>query len=147
MINRISFITFVLYLSACAQIRNVNAPKHDTASQEVKKASIGNISETSDSVIIRSTKLKGNILEISVSYAGGCRKHEFSLVGSARISKSLPPRRAIVLTHHNMGDSCQKEVTENLFFNIEDFSYSKKSGSTIFLDLMGYEKTITYKLK
>jgi hypothetical protein len=136
----------VFCLGACIQRREFDSSKEKLKPCAIMQAIIGEISKKTDPVTIDSIELKGNLLEIAVTYTGGCKIHEFKLIGAAAISKSLPPRRAIQLVHLANDDTCQFVQTKNLRFNIEAFAYSKESGSKIFLDLSGYENTIEYIL-
>lgn len=85
--------------------------------------------------------VEGNIMTINVEYSGGCEKHEFRLLGSTYIQKSLPPRRGITLWHDNKGDSCRGIVDEELKFDISAFAYE---GGEIILDLTGWATPISY---
>ncbi len=131
-------------LTACAHQKKATGGIDPVVQNAVPLGLIGNVNEASDSVTIEQATLTGDLLQLDISYAGGCQKHEFSLIGSAAISKSLPPRRAIKLIHHNVGDKCKKRIHEKLYFNVEAFAYTKEKGSTIFLDLDGYRNSIEY---
>ncbi|MFT4600542.1 MAG: hypothetical protein ACI857_000716 [Arenicella sp.] len=93
---------------------------------------------------IKKVALEGNVLNLSISYSGGCAEHEFSLIGSKMISKSLPPQRGITLFHNSNGDSCRELVDEELAFNISDFAYLD---TEIILKLEGWAEGISYTLK
>ena len=110
----------------------------------IQTAEIGDLSQNGDPITIEGININGNILEISVKYSGGCNKHEFSLVGSENISKSLPPRRAIKLIHKNMNDQCKKMIMEKIYFQIESLAYKKEMDSKITLDLEGWKESISY---
>lgn len=90
---------------------------------------------------IMKVAVEGNIMTINVEYSGGCEKHEFRLLGSVMIQKSLPPRRGIRLWHDNKGDSCRGIVEEELKFDISAFAYE---GGEIMLDLTGWATPISY---
>jgi len=138
----ISILSGLLF--ACKSHKNITDGSTPKDENIILFGVIGDMNRASDPITIENATLKGNVLEISVSYSGGCQKHHFSLIGSAAISKSLPPRRAIKLIHEKMGDDCKKSVQEKLYFNIDEFSYTKESGSTIFLDLNGYGNAIEF---
>ena len=79
--------------------------------------------QNSASVTITAVLIEKNVMKISVSYSGGCEKHEFKLVGSKLIQKSMPPKRGIMLFHNNNGDSCRSIVEEDLLFDISNLAY------------------------
>jgi hypothetical protein len=93
---------------------------------------------------INTVSLEGNVLSMNVSYSGGCEEHEFTLLGSKMISKSLPPQRGITLYHQNNNDSCRELITEDLAFDISDFAYGEKE---IVLILKDWKESISYTLK
>lgn len=93
------------------------------------------------SIDIISVTIEKNVMILKVSYSGGCEKHEFKLIGSKLIQKSLPPKRGIMLYHNNNGDSCRSIVEEELRFNITNLGYE---GKEIVLILEEWATPITY---
>ena len=81
---------------------------------------------------------------IDVSYGGGCEDHQFQVIGSPMISKSLPPVRPIQLVHNANGDKCKMNVTKTLEIDISEFTYKKEKGSEIYLTLGGWNQQIAY---
>jgi hypothetical protein len=146
-----TLITLMLLSStlACKTMKNRKKDQQIIYTNEVKadkKAVLGDINEVGDSINILNASVEGNNLIIEVSYSGGCETHEFKLIGSPMIAKSLPPIRSIVLVHLGKGDACRQLVTEKLSFDIRDFAYTV-SESEIYLNLKGFEKRILYKFK
>jgi hypothetical protein len=84
-----------------------------------------------------------NILHLTVEYSGGCNAHEFKVLGSNAILKSLPAQRPVIITHNANGDACRSIVREQILVDISDFSYSKVQDSEIILLLDG--QRISYK--
>ena len=66
-------------------------------------------------------QLKEDLLNIVVSYIGGCGAHEFSLIASEIWAFSNPPVMFTVLTHSSDPDTCNTRVSNDLFFNLEPF--------------------------
>jgi hypothetical protein len=146
-----TLITLMLLSStlACKTMKNRKKDQQIIYTNEVKadkKAVLGDINEVGDSINILNASVEGNNLIIEVSYSGGCETHEFKLIGSPMIAKSLPPIRSIVLVHLGKGDACRQLITEKLSFDIRDFAYTV-SESEIYLNLKGFEKRILYKFK
>lgn len=98
----------------------------------------------SDSISILATKVIGNKLHINVSYSGGCKKHDFQLIGDSMISKSLPPIRSLKLIHLANDDKCKKLILEELVIDISKLAYKQEAGSEIFLQLEGVKKRFLY---
>ena len=107
-------------------------------------AHIANPVDSSDAIKIEEAKINGQVLEIKVSYGGGCEVHEFDLIGSSNISKSLPPIRSIQLIHRAHKDACKALVIKDLKFDLSSFAYKKESGSAIYLQLDGWEDKLLY---
>jgi len=74
-----------------------------------------------------------NKLHITAEYSGGCKPHEFKILGSKAILKSLPAQRPIVITHNANGDECRSIIREEILVDISDFAYTKENGSEIIL--------------
>lgn len=91
---------------------------------------------------ITSVSIDQNTLTLGVSYSGGCQDHEFSLIGSRLIGKSLPPQRGIMLFHNGNDDSCREMIEEELKFDIKDFEY--KEQEEIILILEGWKERISF---
>jgi hypothetical protein len=117
-------------------------------SSNIKIAILGDNNQNSISTTINNVVLKDNTLEISINYIGGCAKHEFELVGSEMIAKSLPPIRSINLIHKTIDEeSCKRIMYDTLYFDITNLAYQKTSGSVIKLNLAGWKEQIVYTFK
>lgn len=120
-------------LFACMNSKKVpsssttEADKQTDSKEQYPQAEIRDLAKHSDPFKIISTEIKGNFMEFEVSYAGGCETHEFKLVGSPVLTKSIPPIRNIQLEHDNKGDQCKAIKTQKLKFSISILSdnYSK----------------------
>ena len=71
-----------------------------------------------DPYVVNSAAVDGDELTIEVSYAGGCRRHDFTLVISKTFRESDPVQLPAVLAHEANGDSCEAWITESLGFNL-----------------------------
>jgi hypothetical protein len=137
--NLLALISLLVFNNGCA-----THSKNQLNQQSIEDATLGDISMKSDPFTISSVTISGKNIEISISFSGGCNEHNFKLVGSEAISKSLPPQRSIVLIHQNNADTCKKLVEKKLIFNIEAFSYQKEKGSIINLNLSGWKERIEF---
>ncbi len=139
--------TCLLGLVACAtakrttkmeQSANLNETNSELLVAQIGKPAI------SDPFVIEHAEISGNTLIVRVSYSGGCENHQFDLVGSPNISKSLPPIRSIELVHNSNGDACKKKIEETLRFTISNLAYKQESGSVIKLNLNGWKEQLIY---
>ena len=128
--------------AACDQAKRINKEENKTVIN--KGIIVTNFNNYRENALtnISDIQLNKNILTIKVSYSGGCKEHEFSLLGSSILTKSLPPKRNILLFHKNNNDNCRELITENLMFDISEFSYA--DGKEIQLMLKNWEKPISY---
>ena len=63
--------------------------------------------------------IEDDILKIKVSYSGGCKKHQFSLVTKKDFQNMKNIHEInLQLFHNSNKDNCKKIVTEELFFNL-----------------------------
>jgi hypothetical protein len=57
---------------------------------------------------IEAASIRGDTLQLSVTYAGGCGKpHEFGLAASASVTESDPPQVTVILRHDGHNDPCR----------------------------------------
>jgi hypothetical protein len=137
--NIISILCLLVLINGCA-----THSKNSTNQLSIENAALGDISKKSDPYTITNVSVSGKNLKISINFSGDCNEHNFKLIGSEAISKSLPPQRSIVLIHESNGDACKKLVEKTLTYNIEAFSYQKETGSTILLNLSGWKDRIEF---
>lgn len=67
---------------------------------------------------VNSAAIDGDRLTISVSFAGGCRSHVFTLVISKSFTESDPVQLSAVLAHDANGDTCEAYPTESRVFDL-----------------------------
>lgn len=143
---------FITLLFSCGTKKNAVTEKNAATESEQKTktgiihavAEIGKIPTKSDTLNIRDVTIRGNTLTMVVSYTGGCADHEFRLIGSQMISKSLPPIRYVKLIHNANGDACEVLTSKTLRFDITALAYQKEAGSEIMLNIDGTTENIKY---
>jgi hypothetical protein len=69
-------------------------------------------------VTIRSARLEGRTLRLSVSYAGGCSTHAFAAIGATGFLASYPAQLTVFLRHDAGGDSCDATILDDLSFDV-----------------------------
>ncbi len=72
-------------------------------------------------VSIEQAEINGDILDMAVSFTGGCEEHIFRLVASTAYKKSIPPKALIILTHDAKDDTCTQSIMEELRFDLTPF--------------------------
>lgn len=145
--------TLTLLLLACGTSKDItdtpvvvseeDTPPPKPQRNALVESSIGSFEET-DPLDIDSLYVQGNKLFIYVHYSGGCREHQFKVIGSPVIMKSLPPKRSIQLVHDNEDDQCESIVNRVLEVDLKNLAFDPQPGSTIVLQLQGWEEGISY---
>lgn len=107
------------------------------------EAEIGDMTQESKNVQILKSKIDGNNLILKIGYSGGCTTHEFQFIGSAMISKSLPPIRTVRLVHHT-DDTCREYIERQLVVDLKELAYKKETGSQIKLNIGANEGQLLY---
>jgi len=74
---------------------------------------------TQDPFEFEDVQIKYDLLNINVSYIGGCGVHDFSLIASELWAASNPPGIFTVLTHSSATDTCNTRVFKELFFDLQ----------------------------
>lgn len=64
------------------------------------------------------TIVTDDILNIDVSYSGGCEEHDFNLIWDGSFLKSSPAQAEVYLSHDAKGDSCEAEISKSLSFDL-----------------------------
>ena len=141
--NLLIALPLVIFTLSCGN-KDKDGKKDDVVTS--KGILVSNFTEYKDNATttINAVTLNGNVLNLNVSYSGGCEDHEFTLIGSKLISKSLPPQRGMSLYHKSNNDSCREFITDDLSFDITDFAYLDKE---IILRLEGWKEGISFTLK
>ena len=103
----------------------------------------------SDAVTIQGFVMKGDSLELNVSFGGGCRDHAFVLLSDAAWMESYPVQVAVKLAHDAKGDNCKALVSRVLSFDLTPLktaynaSYQASSG-IMRLNIRGTSASPTY---
>lgn len=72
----------------------------------------------SDTFTLVSAVIENDILKITVRYAGGMEKHDFTLYWSGISTRSMPPQLPMSLKHDANGDQAEALITETLEFEL-----------------------------
>ena len=90
-----------------------------------------------DEYALNSATITEDMLDISVSYSGGCEDHEFTLVASDTFLESFPVQLHVFIAHDANGDTCEAYPTENYRFDLTSIktmyqeAYRQEAGTII----------------
>lgn len=141
----IPLCAILLTVVACKNPEQLQDPNPLPESKTTQKASLTEDMRNfggSAPIGIQNVEIIGNEMHINVKYSGGCKPHEFQLIGHKMISKSLPPQRTVKLFHNANEDDCRQIIQEKLVFDISSFAYGNDE---IKLILDGYSEQLSYK--
>lgn len=142
----IVLLAFISCHSSKKAVENsVVNPSHTSIPKiPVITATLGEFPKENQPVEIRKADIKNNILYLLVAYNGGCGQHDFELIGSKTIAKSLPPSREIQLIHKIENEKCSTLITRNIEVDITNLVDKKIDGSEILLHLKGFKEDLLY---
>lgn len=95
--------------------------------REVLEVESFNDFHVSKDFTIISSMIHDDILEVEISYSGGCAEHYFFLYTTLEYMKSLPPKLNLFLVHDANGDVCRELIQETLLFDIKKLQYEAQS--------------------
>ena len=77
--------------------------------------------------------IENDTLTITVSYSGGCARHDFTLVTDGRFMESDPVQLVVTLTHDANDDTCEAYPTDRYVFDLAPIKtlYGTDEGSII----------------
>lgn len=71
-----------------------------------------------DPYLVQEANLKDGSFQITVTYSGGCKRHEFLLTAKAVKPTDTYPTFDLFLSHNGNGDLCEMAVTETWQFDL-----------------------------
>ena len=90
-----------------------------------------------DKYALNAATITDDLLNVSVSYTGGCEAHQFTLVVSDTFLESFPVQLHTSLAHNANGDTCEAYPTDNYRFDLTPIkkmyqeAYRQKAGTII----------------
>lgn len=80
---------------------------------------------------INSFEISGDCLSLSVSYSGGCKKHQFKMIrGYDRCATPPVPPPMFYITHNANGDMCEAYPTKNISFDLTSLQVNNTNNVT-----------------
>lgn len=120
---------------------NVTIPKPDTEKVIIDQGFIA--PETNGRFNVDNMAIDGSILEVTVSYSGGCEEHVFKLYSDQMYMKSYPPQLNLFLEHIDNNDRCRAMIIKKLAFDISGIEYP--GTNELIIHLNNTKQTINYK--
>jgi|AntAceMinimDraft_17_1070374.scaffolds.fasta_scaffold01929_5 hypothetical protein len=85
-----------------------------------------------------------NILNIEISYLGGCGTHNFDLIFNGNYLKSLPMQAGLFLKHTSKNETCDKKINTVLHFDITGLKPDRYNKLKI--KFIGSDQNIMYEI-
>jgi len=79
---------------------------------------------SSDPFELKDIIFRGDSVEVSVSYSGGCKQHSFEFIWNGTVTGTNPPKIDMVIQHHANGDACEAYISETLSFPLTNLTGS-----------------------
>lgn len=86
--------------------------------------------------------IDGHTLSMAIAYSGGCKEHEFDLLGNRFYMKSMPPKTNVLLFHNANKDHCRQLIKDTLHFDLKPLQY--KGHNTLMVLLKDYNEPLRY---
>lgn len=92
---------------------------------------------------IDQTRIIANVLEVAVTYGGGCKARDFQLVWDRTFSDDATPRATARLSDATTGDNCKAFLSETVQVDLADIraEYAEAFGTasgTVSIDIDGH---------
>ena len=102
-----------------------------------------------DPVTIYATEVRGDSLDLNVTFGGGCNEHTFTLLSAAAWMESYPVQVSVRLSHDAHGDACDALLTRVLRFDLSPLkaAYANAYNTTagiVRLNIAGSSTSPTY---
>lgn len=89
-----------------------------------------------DPFTIKNVKREGEILQITLTYSGGCKEHTFEIIWDGIVYTDDPCKMNLLLIHRGDSDNCEALITETIHINLKnligDVSYKNDCAYHIF---------------
>jgi hypothetical protein len=129
------FLAMSLLVSGCADATPAAAHPAEPVDQPAAVAPLPTVPTSTDDVLlplsltnpipsgapisIDAVRRRGTVLEVDVSHAGGCGRHEYSLHWTGEIRETFPSRATVFLLHLDPdNDPCEAMLHRTLRFDV-----------------------------
>jgi hypothetical protein len=141
----IVFLAYLLFFASCSDVNVVL----ETQCPKYVELNFSNYNSLNiDPITIISTKVNGDILELTLQYGGGCQEHQvdLALIQPECGTPPLPPP-TFEVRHNANGDVCKALITNEYSFNISGIREKGKNKTDFVLntrDSSGITSSNTY---
>lgn len=89
--------------------------------------------------IINKVNRVGDLIEVNLSYSGGCKQHEFEIIWDGIVYTDDPCHMNLLLIHNSNNDNCEALITETISINLKELV-----GDNVYKDSCAYHIFSTY---
>jgi hypothetical protein len=157
LMRNLFLLSVLVFLGSCAASRTTKTVATGSKQeQQVETKSVivepGHIVNEERDYTINSFSMEGDILNINITYRGGCGQHSFELYSNGFLKKSLPPQVDVFLEHKKENalaagrqEPCSKEIKQTLKFNIS--ALKKPNYNLIVVNINSADNKVEWKLQ
>jgi hypothetical protein len=109
------------------------------SADEYSDALISHSSGKGDPFRLDSIRVRGENVEITVSYPGGCTQHTFEIIWNEAVPNTNAPAINLAIIHESNGESCEAYITETLTFKLGELVDSSLAGAVSVAAFSGYD--------
>lgn len=126
----------------------VDEPRDSTSILPISVSPMNNMKEIGDPYSILSAKIIDDILWMTVSYGGGCREHEFTMLFNNAYTERFDEETgkssyiSLTLKHQGNGDNCRSIVNQNIRFDLK--SLKNPGYENLIIRLKNWEEELNY---
>lgn len=140
------------FLTSCSQKTEVNEEKDNmkTVEKSNLEQNLRQITVVKDMKNLETDQFRvvsaisnGDILDLVVSYGGGCKDHEWKMFASDKYAKSYPPKLNLYLKHESNNDLCKALLRDSLRFDLSQIQY--KGSDVLHLQMNNFDEFVVYK--
>lgn len=96
-----------------------------------------------DAFFVNSVRVSVDTLLVNVSYGGGCKEHDFFVVGTNAWSATTPPLMDVVVIHDGHLDACDAALKQTLRIGLAPIRQLRGSG-TVLIAVQHAPDTVLY---
>lgn len=110
------FLTVVMFLTSISSVSAAQIRQNLSIIMDVRDSIKRDL--VFDALEIQEVIINNDNISINVSYGGGCKIHDFTLIGESRFVETLPVQGDIILSHNSNGDRCEMLRLDTLIFDL-----------------------------
>jgi hypothetical protein len=133
-------------ITACSVIDNQSSGSSNNGTQSSKVLIVdqNTAKYPDDAVTIRDASIVGDSLTMLVAFGGGCKAHDFKVLWSGAMMKSMPPQINVLLSHDAHDDMCEALLTQDVTVSLDPLKQHAMNGGVV-IHVNGFEKSLMYQ--